>query len=114
MSVESGIRWRKEHPERVRELNVNRNHRNRERVFDMYGGACRCCGENLRGLLTLEHKDGNDRNGRSQNLEWVRAFKEDNTDNWEILCWNCNSGRQWNGGVCPHETEIVSILQGVT
>ena len=106
--------WHKDNPEAVKHHAATRRFKDRNRVFEMYGRECRCYGENLQGLLTLEHKDGNPRNGRAQNLEWVRAFKENNPDHWEILCWNCNCGRKDNGGVCPHETEIVSILQGVT
>lgn len=105
--------WHNDHPEEIKQYAATRRARNKERVFDMYGRACRCCGENLLPLLTLEHKAGNPKQ-RHQNLEWVRAFKENNSDNWEILCWNCNSGQLANGGVCPHETETVNILQGVT
>lgn len=23
-------------------------------------------------------------------------------DNFQLLCWNCNSGKRLNGGICPH------------
>ena len=105
--------WHKEHPEELKQYAATRRFKNRQRVLEMYGRTCRCCGENLEPLLTLEHKQGNSKQG-NQNLELVRAFNENNPDNWEILCWNCNCGQRANGGVCPHETEIVNILQGVT
>jgi hypothetical protein len=27
-------------------------------------------------------------------------------EGFQILCWNCNSGRQRNGGICPHREVI--------
>lgn len=89
-------------------------------MFEIYGSACVCCGESQKRFLTLDHvnNDGAEHRkritGRSVypfyrggtvkvKLEAVKA--ERRRDDLQILCFNCNCGRQHNGGICPHEIE---------
>lgn len=77
-------------------------------TFAAYGGVfCSCCGETELDFLTLDHEDGNGRKvhngkkGRSL-YSWLRARGFPKSPAMRVLCFNCNSGRQINGGICPH------------
>lgn len=74
---------------------------------EAYGGNCACCGEDQLPFLTIDHvnNDGNEHRleipaGGGSTYRWLR------NNNWptgfQVLCWNCNDGKHWNGGVCPH------------
>lgn len=81
----------------------------REEVLRLYGHACECCGESNLKFLTFDHplNDGKAARHYSKNLLRLRR---DRPQNIRILCWNCNSGRQMNGGICPHNAEEETIL----
>ena len=82
-------------------------------ALTVYGGdppKCACCGETNIGFLTLDHVNSDGRNYRRDS-----ARKSGNTSYWylkglgwpkdpplQVLCFNCNCGRQHNGGICPH------------
>lgn len=72
------------------------------------GGACVCCGETNVGLLTFDHtnSDGNVHraSGTSGNAVAAQVLKGSCSVEIQVMCWNCNSGRAMNGGVCPHLT----------
>jgi len=80
-------------------------------VFTAYGARCVCCGEDDTRFLTLDHinSDGADQRRKLKGhrgqaglgfYTWVR--QNNYPDDLQLLCWNCNSGRHYNGGVCPH------------
>lgn len=80
----------------------------RDQVFEHYGNKCACCGETQAKFLTLDHvnNDGyldrgkHTRGGHGLYRQVIRAgFPE----TFQILCWNCNLGKHYNGGVCPHK-----------
>lgn len=80
-------------------------------VQTAYGGKCVCppCGETETKFLTLDHinDDGGQHrrnmNGRGNAVyTWVKQNNFPET--LRLMCFNCNSGRQRNGGVCPHLT----------
>lgn len=79
-----------------------------------YGNVCNCCGEKEPLFLTIDHinNDGyklRPRNGgKAKVLQFsghyyqsiIRAgFPKD----LQLLCWNCNCGRNRNKGICPHK-----------
>ena len=81
-----------------------------EMIFN-YGGKCVCCNEKEPRFLTLDHinNDGNMERRRGprssqshmlnlklRRLGWPKSAHQ-------LMCWNCNSGRAVNGGICPHE-----------
>jgi len=83
--------------------------RYRKIVFDFYGGLCVCCGEANRVFLTIDHINGRTLEQKTERGErgyfkFARAILKDKprTD-IRILCYNCNCGRERNGGVCPHQ-----------
>lgn len=80
----------------------------RAEVILAFGGRCNCCGERQPMFLELDHI-GNDgaahrrRLGRGSHGVYksvkAQGFPR---DRFQLLCANCNQGRQRNGGVCPH------------
>lgn len=80
--------------------------RQKARVLFKYGGKCVCCGESEISFLTIDHINGGGeihrRSGMSkESFAWLE--RNGFPDGFQILCWNCNCGRQINGGVCPHQ-----------
>lgn len=77
-------------------------------IIENYGGVCVCCGESNWGFLSLDHKfnDGAaERRKFGNGFKLMRHIKRIGypTDRYQLLCFNCNSGKQYNGGMCPHE-----------
>lgn len=77
--------------------------------FDAYGGRhCACCGESILGFLTIDHvnNDGNEHR-RTTNRQSIYQIlrREGYPPGYQVLCFNCNSGRALNGGVCPHKQD---------
>ena len=120
--------WRQANPERQRAAQSRWYQKNKERIlkeqktiregyretfFELYGWVCSCCAESIVSFLTMDHKDGNNRQGVwGGNGELRRAIKTFRPDLWQTLCFNCNCGRATNGGVCPHN-KTGSVLYGI-
>jgi len=98
-------------------------HRLRKEALDAYGAICTCCGETEELFLTFDHvnNDGadhrrslgygeeNGRGGSSRTLKWM---KDNNwPDNMQVLCMNCNLGKQRNKGVCPHQIRVQILCE---
>lgn len=71
-----------------------------------YGGVCACCGEVDTRLLTFDHIDGDGHLHRAEIgttplALWLRS--NGYPAGFQVLCWNCNCGRHFNGGICPHQ-----------
>lgn len=82
-------------------------------MFAAFGARCACCGETEKIFLTLDHikNDGASHRiklyGRRVGSTYAlyRAIKREGfpKDRYQILCMNCNFGKQRNGGICPHQ-----------
>jgi len=76
-------------------------------VFEGYGGAaCSCCGTTVPAFLTIDHINGGGGKHRRENrligsqlYRWL--LRKKCPAGFRVMCFNCNSGRQNNGGVCP-------------
>ena len=77
--------------------------------------VCACCDETILGFLTLDHANNDGKAhraivnaGRAPSgatiYQWLRVNNYPQNLGLRVLCFNCNAGRQWNGGVCPHLT----------
>jgi hypothetical protein len=101
---------------RTARIAYNKQYRSsfKDKVFDLLGHECACCGESEEIFLTLDHvhNDGADHRrelgsqhgGSSTDKVWRWLVKNpDQVDRFQILCYNCNCGRRDNGGVCPHQ-----------
>lgn len=98
--------WRTHNKDRCNELSLKYQANQRDKFLTMYGGKCSCCGESEKVFLTLDHIQGGGRaelKGQHTKYAYVRAIQEYDPMKYQILCWNCNSGRQLNGGMCPHQ-----------
>ena len=82
-------------------------------IFDYYGHLCACCGEDIEKFLTIDHinndgaalrrKGSYARSGTGFYMWLARQIKAGKAPtDLRTLCYNCNCGRQRNGGVCPH------------
>lgn len=77
-------------------------------VADAYGGKCACCGESELAFLTIDHihNDGaaHRREMGAAVKDMWRYVRQNNfpKDRFQLLCYNCNCAKQYNGG-CPHK-----------
>lgn len=81
----------------------------RDTVIHHYGAKCKCCGETTYEFLTIDHVNG----GGSKHREAVGGtskallrsiIRNRFPETFQILCFNCNCGKQVNKGVCPHQS----------
>ena len=101
--------WRNRNPERSAKLQREWYRRAKHRALVAYSQdppSCACCGETNLGFLTIDHINGGgnahrrELGGGGTLLVWLR--KQGYPDGFQVLCFNCNAGRYWNGGTCPH------------
>lgn len=96
-----------EHRAQERAYNSAYFRRLREDIVQHYGAMCACCGERQVKFLAIDHvHGGGNRHRRAFGGSYSfyldikkRGFPTD----FQILCHNCNFGRQINGGICPHK-----------
>lgn len=82
----------------------------KEIILNRYGTSCACCGETIHKFLTLDHVHGGGKKHRELTRNGGHNFyrmliRDGLPDGYQILCWNCNSGRHLNNGVCPHKDQ---------
>lgn len=85
-----------------------RQARLRIEVICAYGGRCTCpsCPETNNKFLTLDHVDNDGNQHRSTSGAshiWRWAKNNGFPKTLRLMCANCNLGRSWNGGKCPHQ-----------
>lgn len=116
--------WCKRNPEKVKQYYVHfrpwyrawhQDHR-REALNHYANGrlACVCCGEEIYEFLTLDHVDGNGRKHRESLrggglYDGLKNAGYPSEPRLQILCYNCNEGREKWGGTCPHESGVFTI-----
>ena len=77
----------------------------RDKVFNHYGNQCKCCGESNLMFLSIDHVN-NDGAAHRREIgkiginSWL--ISNNFPPGFQLLCFNCNMGKQRNGGVCPH------------
>ena len=85
-------RYRRENPEIHRERSRKATRHLKEKVFNMYGHVCQCCGfEDIRAL-TLDHVNNNgaeERKALGERGPYRRALTSYKPDEYRILCMNC-------------------------
>lgn len=75
--------------------------------------CCSCCGEDNFTFLTLDHPNNDGFihrkkfGGSTAFLYWLQ--RNDFPIKLDVLCWNCNLGRQLNNGICPHQKLVISL-----
>lgn len=75
-------------------------------IINHYGSRCCCCGESNKLFLTIDHINNDGAKQREKHGNGGRFYlwikKNDYPKDLQILCFNCNCGRQLNDGICPH------------
>ena len=89
----------------------------KHQVIEKYGGICNCCKENQILFLTIDHtnNDGNiERKERksSSTSFYLKLRKDEIRNDIQVLCWNCNLGKNMNNGICPHK-EVIRKLDPI-
>lgn len=84
----------------------------RDETYARYGGECACCGEKEPLFLSIDHID-NDGAAHREASKYGKQFTSERIYRWlrdnsyppgfQVMCMNCNIGKERNGGVCPHE-----------
>lgn len=79
----------------------------KQEVVKHYGGECACCGQSELTFLTIDHVNNDGARHRQEigGAHELRAWLKANRypEGFQVLCFNCNDGRHFNGGTCPHE-----------
>lgn len=114
--TKSTIAKNKRRPHVVSRRRKLHNQKIRMEVYLAYGGAfCACCGEKEISFLTLDHihNDGaewrrsifrtNKGRGGISTYEWCK--RNGYPPIFQVLCWNCQQGKRFSGGICPHQRE---------
>lgn len=89
----------------------------KRKVVTAYGSICICCKETDLGFLTIDHINSDGASHRrklyGKNTCGKRFYKwivdNDYPKNLQVLCFNCNCGRQLNKGVCPHKCGVTQV-----
>ena len=104
--------WTDEDRERIRCANRKRTKRLKLQFIYRYGGACNCCGETNPEFLTCDHAKNNGNEERRTGLvnstriySMLKRQGWPNQEDYLVMCWNCNCGRAYNAGVCPHKEQ---------
>lgn len=112
--LKSAKAYRDRNPGRIRtylgRYSKERGRMFKETVIRHYGGKCACCGEDRIGFLTVDHvnNDGGKHRkeiGKAGLYMWLIRHNFPTTYELQCLCFNCNFGKNHNGGVCPHVSE---------
>jgi len=104
--------YRHHHPERkIRQRLMQKAKRKAtyEQLLQIYGNKCACCGESNRLFLTLDHINGGGYAERKALKNYPfrcvgKATREPDRSKYQILCFNCNCGKNRNNGICPHKS----------
>lgn len=95
--------WMSKRHARMKMYDEKRYWKIRLQMIAMYGGKCACCGEEEFLFLTIDHIHGNEEHkGWNTRSLYKNIVEQNDPSKFQVLCWNCNSGRARNGGVCPH------------
>lgn len=83
----------------------------RAKILTAYGCRCACCGETRKEFLAIDHIHGRSAEERKARYSFTAAALYQKlqregfpTDNYRLLCHNCNCARGFYG-YCPHELE---------
>lgn len=106
--MERTKKWTKNNAEHLRELRK----KIRFDVLNFYSFGkleCACCGEKEYRFLTIDHVNGGgNKHRKEKNIGSLPMWLEsrDFPEGYQVLCYNCNCGRAWNNGICPHKKSI--------
>lgn len=87
-----------------REINTKNKQLRRLGYIKELGGRCVCCGIDNPKFLTFDHinTDGADEKRKFNSNSVMNLIPKRGLTGLQILCFNCNCGRFYNQGTCPH------------
>ena len=110
------IKRNRENPIYAEKRRLYEKHKRSERKIQLINfyskgkDECVCCKENNVKFLSMDHINGGGKEHREQiakELGWQDLYKwlikHNFPEGFQVLCYNCNFGRQQNGGICPHK-----------
>lgn len=106
--------WEKKNPEKaaIRKIKGSRVDKTNLRydVLSHYSNGsmtCACCGESIQRFLTIDDMDdfhNTYKKAIGSGIRFYRWLRKNNYPyGYQVMCFNCNSGRDLNGGICPHK-----------
>lgn len=99
--------WRLQNRELADAISKRWRDQLRAEILAAYGGQCKCCGEQRKEFLAIDHVKGDGRQHRAlvgKNIySWLRKNKFPKRG-FRLLCHNCNFARGAYG-YCPHSKE---------
>lgn len=103
--------WAKANPEKYAQAHKSRALQLKSDAISAYGKICACCGESNLFFLCLDHVNGGGlkhrqelrARGSGQFYGYLKKHNYPSDPPLRVLCYNCNQGRQINGGICPHK-----------
>lgn len=115
--IERRAAYRDANRQKLRDMNNRRNAQLKIDVFNYYGGRCFCCGESDFRFLTIDHSKNDGAawrkhfSGKISGGKFYKVIVElGYPDDLRLACWNCNCARQFNGGICPHESQGLRLV----
>lgn len=101
-------KWYLDNRERVLRDSKAARARNKALVYDHYGRACSCCGETTPEFLTIDHVSGGGNVLRRRYGDiYKKMIRDGFPEDLRTMCFNCNCGRVFNNGICPHLNRLV-------
>lgn len=85
------------------------------KIINHYGGKCKCCGISEHCFLGIDHinndgykmrlrDDGTKRKNKPTGfILYQKIVKENYPTDLQLYCFNCNTAKQHNNGICPHQ-----------
>lgn len=96
-------------PDKFRKMSRAYNKKIKDMCYAAYGGytcACPLCPETNEKFLTLDHINNDGASLRKMHGDGSAFHRWLVNNNFpqivQVLCYNCNCGKNVNGGICPH------------
>lgn len=97
----------------IQARSASHRHRSKLEIIDKYGGKCSCCGESELVFLVIDHVNGG-MGGKNRHYSemglhlYRRLLKEERSDEYRVLCHNCNFAEHvLELGCCPHRAGVL-------
>jgi len=68
-------------------------------IVEAYGGECNFCGHNIQDHMTIDHISGVEKSDGRSSARLYRYLRDSDypTDNYQLLCYNCNCAKSHFG-----------------